>query len=598
VVWLRDEATLVWDEGGEPLYWLGVQTDVTERKEAEEASRKSQAGLAEAQRMVHLGSWDWDPRSGGLDWSDETFRIYGFEPQSFVPTFERLLEVVHPDDRKTLVRGLEETLREDRPYDLEHRVVKPDGQVRVVHRQAAVVRDESGEPIRMVGTVQDITERKALEQQLEHRAFHDSLTNLPNRQLFVDRLGQALRRTRRSKKRSVAVLFMDLDGFKVVNDSLGHEAGDLLLVAVAERLKGCLRPEDTLAQFGGDEFVVLLENAEGLDDSVRVAERIIDELGEAFTIEGRELYARASIGIALGGGGTKGPDDLLRDADTAMYRAKDEGSGYAVFDPAMYERAINRLQSENDLKGAIEREEFVVHYQPIVNLRTGQVSTVEALVRWEHPEWGLLNADEFVPIAEESGLVIPMGEQVLREACLRANQWQEGNPRTPPLVVSVNLSAGQLSRPGLAETVEAILQETGLEGSRLTLDVTETVYVKALEGSTTDLDRLRRLGVKFSIDDFGMGYSSLSYLKRLPADALKIDKSFVWGLEEDGADTAIVRMIIELAHTLGMEVVAEGVETREQAALLKEMGCDLGQGFHFSKALPPEDLSELLTRAS
>jgi diguanylate cyclase (GGDEF)-like protein len=391
---------------------------------------------------------------------------------------------------------------------------------------------------------------------------------------------------------------MDLDGFKVVNDSLGHEAGDSLLVAVAERLRGCLRPVDTLARFGGDEFVVLLEDVEGPDEPVRVAERIIDELGGPFTIEGRGLYARVSIGIALGEARTKGPEDLLRDADTAMYRAKDEGAGYSVFDPAMYERAIDRLQSENDLKRAVEREEFVVHYQPIVNLRTGEVCAVEALVRWEHPEWGLLNPDEFIPIAEESGLVIPMGEQVLREACLRANEWQEEHARTPPLVMSVNLSAGQLSRPGLAETVEAILQESGLEGSRLTLDVTETVYVKTLEVNTTVMDRLRRLGVRISIDDFGMGYSSLSYLKRLPADILKVDKSFVGGLKEDGADTAIVRMIIELAHTLGVEVIAEGVETGEQAALLEEMGCDFGQGFYFSKPLPPEDLFKYLTKAS
>ena len=598
VVWVREETVLVRGRGGEPLYVQGIMSDVTEKKEAEEALRKSQAGLAEAQRLAHLGSWEWDPRTGELYWSDETFRIYGYEPQSFVPTFEKLLQVVHPDDRRTLGRALEEALSGDRPYDFEHRVVRPDSEVRVVHRQAEVMRDESGTPIRMVGTVHDITERKAMEEQMEHRAFHDGLTDLPNRQLFVDRLAHALRRTKRSKKRRVAVLFMDLDGFKVVNDSLGHEAGDSLLVAVAGRLRECLRPVDTLARFGGDEFVVLLEDAEGLDEPVLVAERIIDELGGPFVLEGRELYARVSIGIALGEGRTKGPDDLLRDADTAMYKAKEGGSGYAVFDPGMYERVIERLQVENDLKRAIEREEFVVHYQPIVDLRTGELSTVEALVRWAHPKRGLLNPDEFVPIAEESGFVIPMGEQVLREACHRANQWQEQNPHTSLLRMSVNLSAGQLSRPGLAETVETILQETGLEGSRLTLDVTETVYVKTLEDHNTVMDRLRSLGVRISIDDFGMGYSSLSYLKRLPADALKIDKSFVGGLKENGADMAIVRMMIGLAHTLGMEVIAEGVETREQAALLTDLGCDFGQGFHFSKPLPPEDLSKHLTKAS
>jgi diguanylate cyclase (GGDEF)-like protein len=467
--------------------------------------------------------------------------------------------------------------------------------VRWVHGQAEVVRGEGGEPLRMIGTVHDVTERKVLEDRLRHQAYYDALTGLPNRQLFLDRLGRALVRTRRRRDRRVALLFMDLDGFKVVNDSLGHGVGDLLLVAVAERLKGCLRPEDTLARFGGDEFVILVEDVEAADEAVRVAERIIDELKNRLVLAGRELFARASIGIAIGEDRTKDPDDLLRDADTAMYRAKDEGLSYSVFEPTMYEKAIDRLEAEHDLGRAVEQGEFVVHYQPIVSLKTGEVSAMEALVRWEHPQRGLLDPDEFVPIAEESGLVIPMGEQVLREACLRAKEWQDEHPRTPRLAMSVNLSARQLSRPNLADTVEGVLEETGLEGSCLTLDITETVYVRALAGSTEILDRLRILKAKISIDDFGMGYSSLAYLKRLPADSLKIDRSFVRGVGEDVEDTAIVHMIIELAHTLGLEVVGEGVESEEQARLLREMGCDMAQGFHFSKPLPPEEIPALLS---
>jgi diguanylate cyclase (GGDEF)-like protein len=394
----------------------------------------------------------------------------------------------------------------------------------------------------------------------------------------------------------VAVLFMDLDNFKSVNDSLGHEAGDLLLVAVAERLKRCHRSEDTLARFGGDEFIVLLEDAQGPDEPVRVAKRIIDELEGPFLLEERELYVRVSIGIAMGKDSTRDPADLLRDADTAMYRAKDEGSGYKMFDPAMHERALGRLEAENNLRRAVEAGEFVVHYQPIVGLQSGEVFAVEALVRWEHPERGLLGPDEFVPMAEESGLVVLMGEQIFREACLRAKEWQEEYPRNPPLAIFVNLCASQLSRPDLAERVEGILKETRLEGSCLTLDVTETVYVRAIEGNTEALDGLRAMGVRISLDDFGTGYSSFSYLKRLPADAIKIDKSFVRGLGEDVEDTAIVRTTIELAHTFGMEVVAEGVETEEQAALLEEMGCDFAQGFYFAEPLPPEDVPEFLAR--
>ncbi|HLL39979.1 MAG TPA: EAL domain-containing protein, partial [Rubrobacteraceae bacterium] len=480
-------------------------------------------------------------------------------------------------------------------YVHEHRIRRPDGEVRWVHGQAEVVRGESGESLRMIGTVHDVTERKALEDRLRYQAYYDALTGLPNRQLFLDRLGRALARTRRGRDRRVALLFMDLDGFKVVNDSLGHEVGDLLLVAVAVRLKGCLRPEDTLARFGGDEFVLLVEDVEAADEAVRVAERIIDELKNRFVLGGRELYAHTSIGIAIGEDRTKDPDDLLRDADTAMYRAKDEGLSYSVFEPTMYKKAIDRLEAENDFGRAVEQKQFLVHYQPIVGLQTGEVSAVEALVRWEHPQRGLLDPDEFVPMAEENGLVIPMGEQVLREACLRASEWQESHPRTPPLVMSVNLSARQLSRPDLAECVEGVLKEARLAGSFLMLDITETVYVSALAGNTATLDRLRGLGAKISIDDFGMGYSSLAYLKRLPADSLKIDRSFVRGLGEDVEDTAIVHMIIELAHTLGLEVVGEGVEREEQAALLREMGCDFGQGFHFSKPLPPEDVPGFLT---
>jgi diguanylate cyclase (GGDEF)-like protein len=384
---------------------------------------------------------------------------------------------------------------------------------------------------------------------------------------------------------------MDLDKFKVVNDSLGHEVGDLLLTVVAQRLRRCLRPEDTLARFGGDEFVMLIEALDDPAQAVQVAERITEELRGPFIMEGRDLYVNASIGISLGDASTHDPDDLLREADTAMYRAKDAGEDFRVFNPAMYERAFRRLEVENDLRRAIEQGEFVLHYQSMIDLQTGELWGMEALVRWDHPERGLLEPSEFVPVAEESGLVIPMGEQILREACFKAKEWQEENPRIPPLVMSVNLSASQLSRLDLADTVERVLGETGLEGSCLILDVTETVYAKVLAANTAILDRLKGLGVRFSIDDFGTGYSSLSYLKRLPADAIKIDQSFVKGLGKDVEDTAIVRMIIELAHTLGLEVIAEGVETEEQATRLKEMGCDFAQGYHFSKPLPLEAVS-------
>jgi diguanylate cyclase (GGDEF)-like protein/PAS domain S-box-containing protein len=589
VVWVRDEAVLVKGEVDGPSVWQGVLYDVTERREAEERYRT----LVERMPAITYIEEVADTQST-LYMSPQIEDLLGYPQQEWLGDLDHWKQHIHPEDReRVLAEDAHSNLTGD-PFKTEYRLLHRDGGVVWVHDEAVLVERVAGRGWVWEGVITDVTERKALEEQLEHRAFHDPLTGLSNRLLFMERLGHALVRTQRRRGRLVAVLFMDLDDFKVVNDSLGHETGDRLLVAVSERLKGCLRPEDTLARFGGDEFVVLLEDVEGRDKAVRVAERIIDELKNRFVLEGRELYARASIGIALGEDGTKDPEGLLRDADTAMYRAKDEGTGYSVFDPVMYERALDRLEAENDLGRAVEQEEFVLHYQPIVSLQTGEVLAVEALVRWEHPERGLLDPDEFVPMAEDSGLVIPMGEQVLRAACFWAKEWQEKHPRTPTLVMSVNLSARQLSRPDLAETIEGILKETGLEGSCLTLDVTETVYVRTLAGNTATLDSLRELGARISIDDFGVGYSSLAYLKRLPADALKIDKSFVRGLGEDMEDTAIVRMVVDLAHTLGLEVIAEGVETEEQARLLREMSCDLAQGYHFARPLPPEEIPALL----
>jgi diguanylate cyclase (GGDEF)-like protein len=452
----------------------------------------------------------------------------------------------------------------------------------------------------MIGVSTDISERKALEAELERRASHDPLTGLPNRHTLVDRLGQALLRTKRGKEgRKVGVLFMDLDGFKTINDSLGHEAGDRLLVTVAERLRKRLRPEDVLARFGGDEFAVLLEEVADASETIRVAQRIAESLREPFTVNDHQVNLSTSVGIALGSAHTKDdPEGMLRNADAAMYKAKEQGLGcYAVFDPAMQTRAQERLELEAELRRALEQGEFVLYYQPEVSLYNGSMVGLEALLRWQHPERGLLKPSAFVPLAEETDVIAPIGRWVLEEACRQAKRWEEEHPLASPMTMEVNLSSKQLRRRELARTVEEALTRAGVEAHTLALDITETVLIGASEHNAQALEALKKMGIRLSLDDFGTGYSSLSYLKRLPVDRVKVDRSFVKGLGGNATDTAVVRMIIELCHTLGVEVLAEGVETSEQAALLKDMGCDVGQGYYFARPLRSEELAEQLPEA-
>jgi diguanylate cyclase (GGDEF)-like protein/PAS domain S-box-containing protein len=593
VVWVREEAVLVRDEEGEPLYWQGVFYDLTDRKEAERTLRESERRFRSAFDDAAVGMALVGLDGRWLRVNRSLCEMLGYPQGELLgKTFQ---DVTHPADLEKDLGHLRRLVAgEIRTYQMEKRYLHKEGRVVWAMLSVSLVRDEGGEPLYFVSQVQDMSGRKRMEGQLQRQALHDDLTGLPNRKLLVDRLRQALERTRRRRGRKVAVLFMDLDGFKVVNDSLGHEAGDLLLVIVAERLRRCLRPEDTLARFGGDEFVVLLESVEVPGEAVRVAQRITDELRRPFVLEGRELHVSASAGISSGTARTKTPEDLLRDADTAMYRAKEGGGGFRVFDPAMHERVARRLDLENDLRRAVELGEFVLHYQPVFDFSDQGVWGTEALLRWDHPERGLLGPSEFVAVAEETGLIVPIGNWALAEACRRTKGWQDAHPQNPPLGVIVNLSARQLRHPGCEGAIRAALNESGLPPGSLSLDVTETAFIDALEDNRTALERIRALGVRISIDDFGMGYSSLSYLKRLPADALKIDRSFLKGFGEDARDTALVRMVIDVGHTLGMRVIAEGVEEWAQAALLAETGCDMAQGYHFSEPVPPEQVPGLL----
>ena len=593
VVWLRDIVHVA-VEGDVPTQLFGVMVDITERKEAEEALKESEQRFRRSFEDAAIGMALVATDGQWLRVNRSLCELVGYPEKDLLnKTFQ---DITHPDDLDTDLGYVQRMLAgEIETYQMEKRYIHKEGHVVWILLSVSLVHDEEGVPLYFVSQMQDITERKRLEDELRHHAFHDLLTDLPNRQLFVDRLGHTLQRIKRRRGQEVAILFMDLDNFKAVNDSLGHEVGDRLLVEVVERIKNSLRREDTLARFGGDEFTILIEGLESPEEAVRVAERIGKEFSEPFLLNSRELYVRVSIGIAIGDATTKDPQNLMRDADTAMYRAKHEGAQYKVFDEAMHGWAVSRLELESDLRRALEREEFVVHYQPIVNLQSGGLWGLEALVRWHHPERGLLEPDEFVLVAEESGLVVAMDEMVLKKACRRAVEWQRKLPHTPPLAISVNLSGRQLRRPDLHEVIQQALEESGLSPSSLGLDITETVYISALDMDTNVFDRLKALGVRISLDDFGTGYSSLSYIKGLPADILKIDKSFTRGLGIDVEDTAITQTIVDLTHILGMEVVAEGVEVEEQETLLKEMGCDFAQGYYFSKPLPPEEVPRLLT---
>jgi diguanylate cyclase (GGDEF)-like protein/PAS domain S-box-containing protein len=727
-VWASLSVSLVRDSEGKPLYFVSQIQDVTERKEAERKLRRSEASLAAAQRLAHLGSWASNLETGEMYWSDELYRILGFEPRELVPSHEHFFESIHPADKERVENLVREGLPEGGRYDFEFRIIHPDGLERMVHSQAEVISDEAGRPTGVLGaahditerknfeaalelllrehemvlksagegifgldthgnvtfvnpaaarmtgwntqellgrplhdllhhskpdgtpypseewpiygaledevahgrgdevfwrkdgtsfpveytstpiveddeivgavvTFKDITERKALEEQLHYQAFHDSLTGLPIRAVFMEHLEHALARTERQGSK-VAVLFTDLDNFKVINDSLGHTVGDQLLVAVARRLKDCLRPEDTAARIGGDEFAILVENVNSVTDVARIAERIAKALQPPFALDEQEVFATASIGIALSSSAQERPDDLLRYADLAMYRAKRKGKArYELFEPGMHANVLQRLVLETELRRAIVRQQFRVYYQPVVELGSGKIAGAEALVRWDHPKRGLLLPEEFLAVAEETGLIMQIGQWVLRDACEQARAWQEQYPGAPPVTISVNLSTREFFHP---EVVAEVLGECGIDPATLQLEITEGAMTSnGAHSANSTLWALKNLGVQLAVDDFGVGYSSLAYLKRFPVDFLKIDRSFVGGLRHDpnnGAskDVEIVSALIELAHALDLEVIAEGVETAEQLACLRSMNCDLAQGNYFSEPLPSGALSVLL----
>ncbi|MFN3531258.1 MAG: EAL domain-containing protein [Candidatus Brocadia sp.] len=724
------------------------------RRRAEEALRKSEASLANAQRIARLGNWEWDIVKNELYWSDEVYRIYGFAPQSFCPTCKAFLNLVHNDDREFVKKTVHDALYERKPYNIDYRIVLPDDSVRIVHEQAEVIFDNTGRAIQINGTVQDITERKQLERELralnesleqrvaertaalmrvneelrleieerkriekalydseeqyrllfesnphpmwvydletlnflavnnaaihhygysreeflamtikdirpfedipalldsvskvtngfdmagiwrhrkkdgniiyveinshtitfagrraelvlandvterkwmeekiKHMAFHDSLTSLPNRILFNDRLTLALAHAHRNKE-MLAVLFLDLDRFKSINDTLGHSAGDLLLHEIANRLKSCIREEDTVARFAGDEFTLLLSGINEAEDVHSIARKILDAIRQPLMIRGHELYITTSIGIAIYPNDGGDAETLLKNADTAMYHAKEQGrNNYQFYMEAMHAKSFEKMIMERNLRRALEREEFVVYYQPLVNIGTGQIVGMEALVRWRHPERGLITPEEFLALSENTRLIVFIDELVLYTVCVQCKAWQDAGSQ--PLCVAVNLSAHTFQQPNLVETVTSVLQKTGLDPHLLGLEITESIAMQDIEATVRKLSKLSDLGVQIAIDDFGTGFSSLYYLKKFPVKKLKISQHFVNGIVTDQNDKVIVESVIALAQSLKFKVVAEGVETKEQLIFLKQRQCDEMQGYLFCRPLPAEEFGKI-----
>ena len=565
---------------------------------------KTMESLDRAQRIAQMGNWDWQIGENRLFWSEGIYRLFGITPDEFGASYEAFVARVHPDDRHAVDAAMRHALESRAPYEIDHRIVRPDGTVRIVHESAEVLLDDQGKPTRMIGTVQDITEWKQAQQalqekdaHLEYIAYHDALTGLPNRALLLDRLTHAASRADRAASR-MAVLFIDLDRFKTINDSLGHSVGDAVLQAVSDRLKTLLREEDTLSRLGGDEFVVLLEDLRDGQDAASAAEKIIHALEKVLLIGNYPLHISASIGISLYPQDGRDAETLMKHADAAMYKAKESGrNAFHFYEQGITERAMRRIHLESRLRSAFEQRALVVHYQPVVGLESRRICGVEALLRWHDAEEGAIPPDHFIPIAEDTGLIIAIGEWVIREACLALKRWGEQGIPLDGFVMHINVSGKQLLQKELPRRLADVLAETGVPPQWIALELTEG---SIMESETVGLDiltALRSIGVSIAIDDFGTGHSSLSRLKQLPISELKIDRSFIRDVTEDADDAAIVQTILALADHLNLRVVAEGVEYAGQEAFLRRHGCQLAQGYFYARPMPERELLPMLMAA-
>ncbi len=566
------------------------------RHAADASLRKSEERYAIALAGARDGIWDWDLEQDTVHFSARWFELLQLVPDR-MPQHPRVwLDRIHPEDRPGVEQALSAHLSGDTKYfEHEHRISTGTGHALWVLCRGVAVRDANGRATRIAGSMTDISDRKLAETRLMHEALHDTLTGLPNRTLFLDRLDMALKQQRRDPSRAFAVLFLDIDGFKTTNDSLGHTAGDELLMQFGNRLRTFLRPGDSIARLGGDEFAILLADISNPQEVTRVADRIQETLAYKFLVGSKELYAGASVGIALSSASYERPSDLLRDADSAMYESKKSRRGsYTVFNSVGGESALDRLELETDLRSALRYNQMLTYYQPIVSLDGLQVLGFEALLRWEHPARGMIGPEVFIPLAEKCGTISALSWWVMHEACRQTREWQTRDPQFAELTVSVNVSSRLLSEPDFAARTAAVLDRTGLAPHALRLEVTEDALLHHESSVVAELQALHRIGVKFYLDDFGTGYSSLAYLNRFDYDTIKIDRSFIAGSSHTSRHRRIVDAVISLATVLGIDVIAEGVETEEQAAKLRSLNCRAAQGFLFSRPVPAHTAEDFL----
>ena len=592
-------SSFILNEQNEPKGIVCLARDITEKHLSERALKASEERYALAARASNDGLWDWNLRTKQIYFSPRWKFLLGYEEHALSNSPDEWFKRVHPDYLEELSRLITSAIQDSSThFEFSYPMKHQDGSYRWMLCRGIAVPDEEGEIYRLTGSQTDITKSRQALEQLRHDALHDKLTGLPNRSYFLEELQKSWQMSRSYQEHQFAVMFLDLDRFKYINDSLGHQVGDDLLLEFTRRLQTCLSSQHLLARLGGDEFTILVRQINQLDDAIKLAISILKQLQLPFYLEKQEIFISSSIGIVMSNERYEHVEDMVRDADTAMYQAKASGKGrYQVFEPNMHQQAKTILGMENDLRRALDKSELVVFYQPIVKLHSRKIAGFEALVRWQHPQKGMISPTDFIPIAEETGLIVPLGWYILEIACEQMHQWQQKYRVASSMSISVNLSPLQLEQFGNQDKcylVSQILQKTGLNPKFLSLEITEGTVIGNMEEVIPLLEKLKELGLKLSMDDFGTGYSSLSYLHRLPVDTLKIDRSFVDKMILGGNHLEMVNTMIILAEKIKMRVIAEGIETMEQVTMLEELNCAYGQGYLFSKPINREGVEVLL----